>query len=237
MERPFESITKTFFNSLEKVRENQKTNFANSEKFMIWIVGFAIGGISIIASKSTSLNNNFTYCSIKTILCLLSITIIFGIIYRWAFYMYQIQYQKIEFYLQGAFSKSNMLETEPRNLENISDLKEIIRVLKIDFNQDCSNAIIGFENHNLTKQNEIINELKEYYRKLGIRTKKEYEFTMNYIKDVYSSAFGISKNKIERIFNQKTSKYLKIYGTMTLFSFLLSVTSFITVILILAIGY
>lgn len=80
MERPFENITKTFFDSLERTRENQKYNFSNSEKFMIWIVGFAIGGLSIIVSNTTTLNQSFSHCTIKTILCLLSISIIFGII-------------------------------------------------------------------------------------------------------------------------------------------------------------
>lgn len=81
--------------------------------------------------------------------------------------MYQIQYQKIEFYLQGAFSKSNLMETEPRDLSDENDVRELIRILKIDYDQDCSNALIGFENHDQIKQNEIIAKLKDYYQKLG----------------------------------------------------------------------
>ena len=107
----------------------------------------------------------------------------------------------------------------------------------MDYDQDCSGALIGFEDYDQSKKSQIIEELKEYYQKLGQRVKKEYDFTLDYVKGVYSSAFGVSKKKIERIFNQKTSRYLKIYRLTILISFLLSVLSFIAVVLILAIGY
>lgn len=54
MKRPFEFVRETFFENLDKIRENQRYNFNNSEKFMIWIVGFSIGGLSIIVTNMTN---------------------------------------------------------------------------------------------------------------------------------------------------------------------------------------
>ena len=51
MKSPFETVTETFFENLDKLKENQRYNFNNSEKFMIWIVGFSIGGLSIISIR------------------------------------------------------------------------------------------------------------------------------------------------------------------------------------------
>jgi len=92
MKGPFETVTETFFENLDRLKENQRYNFSNSEKFMIWIVGFSIGGLFIIVSNLTQFNQSFSHNILKTILILLSISIISGIVYRWAFYLFQIQY-------------------------------------------------------------------------------------------------------------------------------------------------
>src|SRR5690348_17672665 len=104
MKRPFDSIRETFFENLDKLKENQRYNFSNSDKYMVWVVGFAIGGLSIIVTNLTQFNQSFSHSIIKAVLILLSISIISGIIYRWSFYLWQVQYQNIEFYFQGAFS-------------------------------------------------------------------------------------------------------------------------------------
>ena len=40
MKEPFDEIIDIYSENLERVRENQLRNFENSEKFMLWIVGF-----------------------------------------------------------------------------------------------------------------------------------------------------------------------------------------------------
>jgi len=61
MKRPFEFVMDNFFESLDKVKENQRYNFNNSERFMIWIVGFSIGGLSIIVTNLAQFTNSFDY--------------------------------------------------------------------------------------------------------------------------------------------------------------------------------
>lgn len=179
MKRPFETITETFFENLDKLKENQRYNFNNSERFMIWIVGFSIGGLSIIVTNLTGLNLSYSHCVIKLILILLSISIISGIIYRWTFYLYQIQYQNIEFYLQGAFSTKETMQTEPEDLSNETDIKEVIRRLKLDFNEDMSFILKDYIKANDTGKQFLLDDLKAYYKSIGTNVKKEYEFTMN----------------------------------------------------------
>jgi hypothetical protein len=91
MKRPYEFVIENFFENLDKVKENQRYNFNSSERFMIWIVGFSIGGLSIIVTNITQFSQSFNHSIIQVILVLLSISIISGILYRWFFYLFQIQ--------------------------------------------------------------------------------------------------------------------------------------------------
>src|SRR5438552_1341512 len=116
MKRAFEALRETFFENLDKLRENQRYSYSNSDKYMVWVVGFSIGGLSIIVTNLTQFSQSFNHVIIKTILILLSISIISGVVYRWAFYLFQVQYQNMEFYLQGAFSNKEIMEIDADDL-------------------------------------------------------------------------------------------------------------------------
>jgi hypothetical protein len=237
MKRPFETVTETFFENLDKLKENQRYNFANSERFMIWIVGFSIGGLSIIVTNLTQFNQSFSHCIVKTILMLLSLSILSGIVYRWAFYLFQIQYQNIEFYLQGAFSNKEIMDTDPDDLTDETDIKEVVRRLKSDFGEDASFILEEYSKTNDAAKLFLLNDLKGHYKKVGESVKKEYEFAMNYVKKTYKEAFGLSDKRINKLFNSNTARKLQISGWTTAIAFFISCLSFITVIVILCIAF
>ena len=238
MKRPFESITETFSNSLERVRENQISNFSNSEKFMVWIVGFSIGGVAIIFTNLTSINELYNYNIIKLVLCCLCLSIISGLIYRWSFYKVQYYYQNIEFYLQGAFSnKEEMMESCPDDLSEVNDIHEIIRKLKIDYDLDYNYILETFESLDEVNREIIKNNLRKNYKTTADSIKREYEFTIDYVQDVYANAFGISKDKIKKTLNKNSSKYFNLYGKISSISSIISCFSFMFVIILLAIIY
>jgi hypothetical protein len=237
MKGPFETVTETFFENLDRLKENQRYNFSNSEKFMIWIVGFSIGGLFIIVSNLTQFNQSFSHDILKTILILLSISIISGIVYRWAFYLFQIQYQNIEFYLQGAFSNKEIMDTNPDDLSSETDIKEVVRRLKIDFGEDASFVLEDYSKVNDAGKLFLLNDLKAHYKKVGKSVKEEFEFAMNYAKDTFKRAFGLSDKRIEKLFNSNTAKKLKAYGWTIAIAFFISCLSFITVLVILCINF
>ena len=237
MKRPFESLTQLISENLERVRENQLYNFSNFDKYMVWVVGFSIGGISIILTNLTSFNEVFDYFVVKTVLSALCVSIISGIIYRWSFYKYQFHYQQIEFYLKGAYTETQMVEIEPYDLSETNDINEIIVALKTDYDLDYRFILDAYESHDDDNQAIIRDKLKKYYYKVGTQIKEEYEFTLNYIKEVDAKAFGISRKKVDKLFNQKSSRFLKIYGWITSITFLLSCISFIFVLVYLTVLY
>lgn len=237
MKRPFDTVKETFFENLDRLRENQKYNFSNSEKYMIWIVGFSIGGLSIIVTNLTSFHQIFPHCVIKTVLILLTTSIIAGIIYRWAFYVYQIQYQSIEFYLQGAFSDKEIMEIEPDDLTNEADIKEVIRRIKTDFGEDTSHVLEIFNNVDQVHKDFLLKDLKAHYKRMGEWAKKDFEFAMQYVKDTYKTAFGLSDKRIEKLFKSSSAKKLKLWGWAVVFAFLISCLTFIAVLVILTVLY
>jgi len=237
MKRPFEFVMDTFFENLEKHRENQRNNFNNSEKFMIWVVGFSIGGLSIIVTNLAQFSNSFDHFTIKTILVLLSTSIISGILYRWFFYIYQIHYQSIEFYLQGAFSRQQIIEINPDDISNENDINEVVRRLKIDYGDDVSHVLDEYAKLNPEGKQIVMNDLKNRYQIMAQSAKQEFEFAMNYAKDTYQKAFGLSDKIANKMFQPNSSKKFKLFGKLTTISFLISCLSFITVVIIMCVKY
>ncbi len=233
MKRPFESVRESFFENLDNLRENQRYNFSNFDKYMVWVVGFSIGGLSIIVSNLTSFNQLFSHCVIKIILVLLTTSIIAGLIYRLAFYMFQVEYQKIEFYLQGAFSEKEIMAIDPLDLSDENDINEIIRHLKIDFGIDVSGMLNIYNQVDDAGKSIILNDLKKHHQKTGEWAKADYDYAMNYAKSVFREAFGLSEKRIEKAFNSMSPKKLKIFNWTVNIAFLLSCFSFIAVIIIL----
>jgi hypothetical protein len=237
MKRPYENIKQIFFENLDKVKENQRFNYKFLDKYMIWVVGFSITGLGIIVTNLTGFSTAFDHCVLKIILILLSTSIISGIIYRLAFYFWQVQYQAIEFFLQGAFSDNEIMETYPDDLEDENDIKEVVRRIKNDFGEDVSHMLPLYDQGPPDIQQLILDDLKDHYKKTGEWAKRDFEFGMNYVKSIYKTAFGFSQKRIDKIFTEQTPTKLKIYGWITLISFLLCCLSFIAVIIILCAAY
>ncbi len=129
---------------------------------MVWIVGFSVGGLSLIVSNISQFDKTFCYTLTKSILILLTISIISGIVYRIAFYAYQSYYRQIEFFLDGAFSNKEFMEIDPDDLEEEIDMKEVIRRMKEDFGEDVSYMSEIYDQADLEVKSFLLNDLKKH---------------------------------------------------------------------------
>lgn len=237
MKGPFEVLTNTMFENLTIQRENQRFNFNYLDNFMIWIVGFAIGGLSIIAANLTALNKLLDHHVIKIILILLTVSIVSGIIYRWSFYLYQVYYQNFEFYLRGAFSNKEMMEIDPEEIKDEKDIKEVVRRLKTDFGEDASFILDTYKSLNTEGKEMLLADFKNHYQRIAKSVKEEYILALAYTKDTFVKGFGISEKRYDQAFTQNSAPYLKFYRTLSGVAYVLSTISFIIVILILVCNY
>lgn len=237
MKKPSEIIQELIIENLDKLQENQRHNFSNIDKFMIWVVGFSIGGISIIATNITQFNQLFSHLIIKITLILLVISVISGLVYRWFFYLFQAQYQNGEMYLKEAFSNKEIMELEEDAIDDEQDILEIIRRLRTDFGEEVSHMQEVYSNSNDNIKGLIVIDLKNHYRRLAKWAKADYELGIKHIKETFKEAFGYSEKKIEKFFNNSTGRNIQFYGRIVNVAFYTSCLSFISVLIILCIKY
>lgn len=239
MKRPFNFVTQLSLKTLYKSKENFFYNFEQLDKILVWIIGFSIGIISITASNITDFKTVYSYCVIKQTLILLCISIISGILYRISSLLYLINYQKIIFYLEGAFSKNEMMIIEKEKLKININIHEIHQKIKTGFKADYSDVIELYNNAESEQLKEFyINYLIEEYTRLVIWSKNEYEYSVKYVKGVIGKAFGLTEKQNGKLQNKTNNTfYLKLWYLIGLFSLIVSVISFIAVIILLTTNY
>ena len=93
MERPFDTILRNAYGTLEKTEKNFIFNFNQNDKILVWIVGFSITALTLIVSKIADLSKTYESETLKTALLLLIITVISVIIYRLSALIFLTKYQ------------------------------------------------------------------------------------------------------------------------------------------------
>ena len=236
MERPFDTILRQAYGSLEKAEKNFIFNFNQNDKILVWIVGFSITAITLIVSKLADLNKTYDNGILKTSLLLLIITVINGIVYRVFALLFMTKYQNKMFFLEGAFSKEKTMPTETPNLKDINDIHEIYQKIKSDFNFDYSDIIQLYNNtENPESKKYYLEYLKSEYQRIGEWAKNEYEYGIKYFKSVFKNTFGLSDKAIERKFQAKNdTTFLKIYGWICTISVSTCFICFLSVLILLA---
>jgi hypothetical protein len=239
MERPFDTRLRLVYETLEKTKENFIFNFSQNDKILVWIVGFSVTAISIIISKISDISESYSSCILKTVLLLLTISIISGIIYRLSALLFLQKFQSIMFFLEGAFSKEKTMPTETIELKNPDDIHEIYQKIKTDFDQDYADIIELYNKPQSTEsKNYYVEYLKNEYARLAEWAKNEYEYADQYMKGVYKTAFGLSDKQINKLFSKnKDSFYLKLWSWISIISIAVCLITFISVIIILETNY
>ncbi|MDP2527610.1 hypothetical protein [Maribacter dokdonensis] len=239
MERPFDTRLRQTYGTLEKTKANFIFNFSQNDKILVWIVGFSVTGISLIVSKISDIAENYSDCILKTVLILLTASIISGIIYRFSALLFLTKYQNIMFYLEGAFSKEKTMPTETRELKKPDDIHEIYQKIKADFDHDYED-VLNLYNQPQTDESKkyYIDYLKSEYQRLAEWSASEYKIADDYVKGVFKTAFGFTDKKINKIFSKNNdSFYLKLWGRICGISITVCLISFVSVLIILAFNY
>lgn len=239
MERPFDSRLKSVYETLEKTKENFIFNFNQIDKILVWIVGFSVTAISIIISKISEISENYSSSLLKTVLFLLTTSIISGIIYRLSALLFLQKYQSIMFFLEGAFSSEKAMPTKTKELVNPDDIHEIYQKIKSDFDQNYSDIIqLYYKTESAERKKYYVEYLKNEYKRLAEWAKDEYEYADEYMKEVYKTALGLSDKEINKLFDKNVgSFYLKLWGRISIISIAICLITFISVIIILAVNY
>ena len=216
--------------TLQTVSRNREIYFKindQSDRIIVWLVGFSIATIALIISKSHLISDLAINLPIILIIFCCA-TIIFGILYRTLVYVAQFLENhlllKFEAYVGGL--NGPRIDT-PRILKESDTLEDIILFFKTDFDLDFSNIPVK----DLTlQQKEIYKSIvSSHYINLALAFQDHLNNELGKISEVLKYHFGYSDKKLNRIKNLKKSN--RILPRFFWFCFYSSHILFLTTIL------
>jgi hypothetical protein len=176
-----------------------------SDKIIVWLVGFSITSIALSISKNTELNsfiNNLT----NYILICGSLTVIFGVLYRIFLYLAQAFESMIlmsfENYIEGYNNPPDV--HFGRELSEKDTYDDIVDYIKIDF--DIEIERVDTKLLDLKQVQVLRKSVIDYYLSLNNWSNQKLEREKKEVKDVLATYLGYSKKKLERIFNPQEPK-------------------------------
>lgn len=234
-----------FLSLMNKSLSNNRQYFykisEQSDKIIVWLVGFSITSIALSISKETVLNsfiNNLT----NYILICGSLTVIFGVLYRIFLYLAQAFEINIliafEGYIEGYNNPPDV--HFGRELSEKDTYDNIVDYIKIDFDIEIERVDIKLldSTHAQVLRKSVI----DYYLSLNNWSNQKLERETNEVKSVLAAYLGYSKKKLDRIFNPKEPKiklttlyWFCLYAASTLF--IMSCLAFTSGMMIILVKY
>lgn len=234
---PYEGIKEIAKVAYETDKKSSELIFDYSDKFITWLFGFSVTGISLIIADY---NNLIKFSSINWVIVLLAFTIIFGLCYRLAAYTYIVKNRNLENYFYGYFGDLDIWPVKVE--EDISNftITQMVNLIKDDFNE----APEDYHKSEAELNPEI---LKKYYFSLIEHSKNYFYIGANSLGETYEIAYKVKKEKtvelMEMAFGLKESKGNLIgfdalfWKNLMRFLFVCSVLSFLICTILITISF
>lgn len=240
MKNAFELVREIEFNNLDKKSENFNNNILNIEKFILWVVGFSIGGIGLIISNIDKLKLNYKECDLKITLLFFIIALVFGILSRFSIHQFQVYTQVIDIFIRTQLSNYDFPELIADDISEEKNFYRIIDRFKLDFGLDYSRYLIDFDKFSIEHQQIQIDELKEKYKEIVNFNQKIFKDGQEYVREVYRQAYGFSERKSKKMFyvsQNKIANKFNLWKNLVDISFGICFLSFLTAVIILIIKF
>lgn len=173
-----------------------------SDKIIVWLVGFSIGSIALTISNENTLKaiSNDLPTQIVIFSCG---TIILGVLYRTLKYLSQLTENQI---LMNFNTCINVYKNPPdipslppyRNLNGTESCEELRKYLKEDF--DISDCKIESKDSSVEQNIAIQKSLTNYYNNTADRYNRYFEIEKNFVKNTLMNNLGYSQKEVDGIF-------------------------------------
>lgn len=208
--------------------------FEQSDKIVVWLVGFSVTSIILTISKLGG-TNSFVNEIMNYVILFGSLNIIFGILYRIFLFLFQTRDLKLmndfNFFVDGYTMPSEHKIGRDINVEDT--YQDVIRFLKEDYN--ISLNVKDDSKLNSTEKEKLRNEIIDFYDKT--QDEKLVKQTEE-LKKIISEQFGYSPKKLNKAFDvKKNNGVIWIYANIVSVTFILSILSFLLGILFIMIYY
>lgn len=206
--KPFDFLMKIGRENVERTKENNKFIFGDSDKIIIWLVGFSFAGISLILSNIEILSAHFDFYIIKSILIFFALTSIFGIINKISSYYVQTLLSQIQIFLEKSFGNETVIGLSD-NFDIVGETDVNIVINRLINNFHVVPKVTIEQYNNSEKKDNLMNILKNQYIEIRDYYQKEVEIGLGHIASVYQKAFGYKKKETDKFFqrNDSSGKY------------------------------
>ena len=239
--RPFKYITNYIKDKIERTRKLDEYIHTQVDSFITWIIGFSFSGILLIASDLTTF---ITKQPTKSIVFCLSISIVFGVLFRVVSFVITLLQKSLDDYFFGLLSEDDMTPVLLEDDVNKMEFHELLKLIKDDFSQDIyPNADPNIPLPDELKNSEEV-RLRKHYLALIEHSKKEFDFAISHIAEIEETAYKIKKEKTiaklknlkEALENSKIGYNQKAWYLVRFVLYLLCLLSFLAAVSILCIS-
>ena len=234
MQRPFDLIRDIFRESNKQNKELLKYVFEKSDSITLWVIGIAIGGISVIANNIANVKSALQPEYLRAILLLLSISVTGGIAYRGSFLYYFILLNHTNRGIDISLSRDRTMDTETY-LEGNETFLQLLQIVHQGFEDDLSNLIPLYEQADEVGKKRLYDSVIEHYNKSVLFAQRDTENAFGFIADTYSKFSGIKKEKyLEAMHGKKP--FLTDFRVLVITTcfYVIYITSFITALFLFA---
>ena len=233
---PYEGIKHIAKTAYEHDKKSFELIFDYSDKFITWLLGFSVAGISLIIANY---DNLFKFSSFNWVVLLLASTIIFGLFYRLAAYTVMVKTRNLENYFSSYFGDLDIWPVKVEEDISTFTTSQMVNLIKDDFNEEP-------QDYHKSKEELNPDDLRKYYLALIEHSKKYFYIGANSLGETFEVAYKIKKQKtvelIEMAFGLKESNKNLIgydalfWKRLIRFLFVFSILSFLLCTVIVAVS-
>lgn len=227
--RPFDKIRKIFKDSVSENDDLLKYIFEKSDSISLWIIGLAIGSVSLVANNIADIQKTISPEYLKPILLLLTISVVAGIFYRSYYLYFFIVLTNTRKGLQIAFSNNEYKTMDTKSVllgnETFAQLTDIV---KSGFNEDLSYLVDAYENIDYPAKVVLYKSVVDHYLQLVELAKNEERIALEFVAETYNKFTGVNPAKfIKKLNRHNSGRHYKWTLRITMTLYIIYVLSFI----------
>jgi hypothetical protein len=234
IDRPFNQIRDTFKDVNTKNKDLVKYVFEKSDSISLWIIGLAIGGISIFANDIGKVKSAIPASYLSSILYLLATSVTAGILYRIFFLRFYVILNQISDGIDISFTRRETMDTESF-LKGDETYEGLLLMIKNGTGEDL-NYLLPLYNNSDDNGKRILydNAVKHYLANVEF-AKRDTELAFDFVADTYSKFTGADKENYKRKMTKGNSgREFKSFKVLTLVLYIIYNLAFIIALFLFA---
>jgi len=236
IDRPFDQIRDTFREGNAKNKDLVKYVFEKSDSISLWIIGLAVGGISIFANNIGKVKDAVPANYLSAILYLLATSVTAGILYRIFFLRLYVILNQIGDGIDISFTRRETMDTDSF-LKGNETYEGVLLVIKNGTGEDLSHHIPLYNNSDDKGKRILYDAAVKHYLANVEFAKRDTELAFDFAADTYSKFTGTDKEKFKsKMINGSYSKSFKFFKVLTLTLYIIYNLAFIIALFLFAIS-